>query len=458
MLGGISTTTDVAFSPDSYLVDAIELTNHAGRMIDIRFIVTNFTISESIYLTSVSAKFSIQDSVNLFEEMQLIGQETIRIKLVRQDNIPGAVKKTIELQLYVTEYPLYGRVSAKQHVQVYMISAISKHAYMSQFKILSRAIKGPTSNQIFKILQNDLLVPASQITILGDPVTQFQGIIPSMKPLDAIEWLRRRTYDKDGSPFHIFESVTGGIILRSLSSLVREKTNPLYATYTDSRGFTKNPLTPEEYKQKASRILEVSSTLKLSKVSAGRNGAYASSNHFLDISTKSYIVKVFDYKKHFNTQNTLEAKSILSDKFKIQQYGVNSKEVPLNEMSQAADEFISLNAIAYSTDSTVDNYQGMGRDYIDKAKAFTENLETYIHELELFGDFTLNAGSRVKLQFPKAEDPTAKKNGAEVQDAKLYDSTFTGFYLVTGVVHNFDDTGYRCRVRVKKDSLSFKLS
>lgn len=458
MLSGISTNTSAAFNPNSYLVTSIDLTNHAGRVIDISRIVTDFTINESIYLTSVTAKFSIQDSVNLFEEMQLIGQEIIRVKLVRKDNLPGAIEKTIDLTLYITEYPLYGRSTHKQHMQVYTISAISKHAYISQFKVLSRAVKGLTSNLIQKILQDDLLVPSSNITVIGNPISQFQGIIPNMKPLDAIEWLRRRTYDKDGSPFYIFESVTEGIILRSLSSMVKSKTNPLYATYIESKGYNARPITEKDYFSKASRIIEISSILKLSKVSAGRSGAYASTNHFLDMSTKTYVVTTFDYNKHFNVDNTLENNSTLSSKFKMSQFGVNSKKVPLNEMAEAADEFIPLNTIAYSNGSTINNYQGMARDHIDKANAFSENLETYIHELKLFGDYTLNAGRRVALQLPKAQDPTAKKDGAEVQDANLYDSTFSGSYLVTGVVHKFDDHGYYCNVRVKRDSLSFKLS
>jgi hypothetical protein len=455
---GISTVSSTAFTPASYLVHSIDLTNHAGRVIDIKMVVTDFVVTESIYMTSVTAKFSIQDSVNLFEEMQLIGQETIRIKLFRQDNIINAFLKSIDLTFFVTEYPLYGRADGKQHMQVYTITGISEHAYVSQFKVISRAVTGLTSTLIQKILENDLLVPAKNISIIGDPISQFQGIIPNMKPLNAIEWLRRRTYDKDGSPFYIFQTVTRGIILQSLSSMLKQSTNPLYATYTDSKGYTETPISDKDYAQQASRILEVTSTLKLSKILGGMNGAYASSNHYLDISTKSYKVKFFDYNKHFNSKNTLQGNPILSNTFKIHEYGNNSEKVSLNEMVQASEEFIPLNVIAYSPDGNINNYQGMSRDFLDKANAFQENMETYIHDIHLMGDYTLNAGCRIKLQFPKAEDPSVKKIGAEVQDTERYDSTFTGFYLAVSVVHKFGDDGYYCDVRVKRDSLSFKLS
>lgn len=456
---GVSTVSALAYTPEAYLANAITLTNHSGKVMDIKAIITDFKISESIYMAGISVTLNIQDSVNFFEEMQLIGQEIIYIDLVREDNLPNAVKKTIKLTLYVTEYPLYGRVSTRQHVQVYAIIAVSEHAFISQFKSLSKAITGSTSEQIQNILKNDLNVPAERITVIGDPISQFQGIIPNMKPLDAIEWLRRRTYDKDGSPFYVFESVTGGIIIQSLSSMVKEKTNPLYATYTDSKGFTNNAITHEDYAQKAARILNASSTLKMSKVLGGTSGAYASTNHFLDMSTKSYNVKIFDYDKHFNIVNTLESRSTLSTKFKLKLYGSNSPAVPLNEMSGAYDSFIPLNSMSYSTNGNVNNYQGMSRDYYSRKNAFEENLDTYTHDLNLFGDYTLNAGRRVRLEFPKAKDPTAAPdNTDQLNDTKLFDSTFTGFYLVTAVVHKFSTAdGYFCDVRVKKDSLSFNL-
>ena len=458
-LSGISTTTTLAFTPEAFLTNSITLTNHAGRVVDIKSVVTDFTVTESIYMTAVGISLNIKDEVNMFEEMQLIGQEIITIDLVREDNLAAATRKTIKLTFYVAEYPLYGRMSDRLHLQVYTITGISKHAYVSQFKSLSRAITGSTVSQIQKILINDLDVPAKTITVIGDPISQFQGIIPTMKPMDAIEWLRRRTYDKDGSPFYVFESVTGGIIIQSLSSMVKEKTNPLYATYTDSKTYDSEAISHEEYAQKAGCILEASSSIKMSKILSARSGAYASNNHYLDMSTKSYVVKIFDYDKHFNIQNTLENKSILSTKFKIKQFGINSEPVPLNKMWDASDSFIPLNILSYSADATVNNYQGMCRDHHDKNNAFTENLDTYIHDLHLFGDYTLNAGRRVKLRFPRAKDPTAERNDTDrINDAKVFDNTFTGFYLVTSVVHKFSTgDGYFCDIRVKRDSLSFNL-
>jgi len=455
---GISKNTSVAFTPTAYLVDSIILRNHHGRTLDIRMIVTEIEITESLYLPSVMIKLSIKDSVNLFEELELIGQETIEIKLLRQDNAKDAVKKTVTMSFFVTEYPVYGRPQAIQHTQVYSIVGISQHAYISQFKSISRAVSGLTSKVMSDIFTNDLYTDIGYMTMRGEPVTQFNGIIPNMRPLDALEWLRRRTFDKDGSPFFLYETISEGINLRSLTNLVNPDTNWLYYTYTDSRGFNREALSKEDYVQRAQRILDISSSMKLSKPLSGSDGAYSSTNHFVDISTKSYTTKVFDYDKDFNVKNTLEQKSTFSKKFTLPIAGPKSKFVSLNEMALAHQEFIPTNSLAFSTDAGISNYQGMARDLIHKASAFEENFETYVHDIELCGDFSFNPGRRIKLQFPKAEDPTANKDGSNVKNSNRFDRTLSGYYLVTGVVHRFKDDQYFIRARVKRDSLSFNLT
>ena len=84
-------------------------------------------------------------------------------------------------------------------------------------------------------------------------------------------------------------------------------------------------------------------------------------------------------------------------------------------------------------------------------------LDTYEHDLKLNGDFGLNPGRKVKLQIPKAIDPTIYKEYSGKSAIYLYDEVISGTYLVTSVIHSFEDNEYYSNVRVKRDSLSLKL-
>jgi len=124
-------------TPDSFNCKEILIRNYKGVEKDIRNLVVKFTISESLYMNSIVAKFDINDSANFFEEFPITGQETIQLKLERKSAFTtGEPVEIIDLFLFVTEYPLYGR--SGQHRHVYSLSAISPHAYTSSFRKISR--------------------------------------------------------------------------------------------------------------------------------------------------------------------------------------------------------------------------------------------------------------------------------------------------------------------------------
>ena len=69
--------------PSAYVIDSIMLSNHNGRIIDIQKIVTDFTITESIYHPGLILSMNVKDVVNFMEEFKLTGHETITVNLSR---------------------------------------------------------------------------------------------------------------------------------------------------------------------------------------------------------------------------------------------------------------------------------------------------------------------------------------------------------------------------------------
>ena len=88
----------------------------SSNSLDITNIVTSLSFVESLYSPTVICRISIQDSANLVETFPLIGQEKIHIILERKDFKDDAEEKRIELNLMITEYPLYGKDEQKPNV------------------------------------------------------------------------------------------------------------------------------------------------------------------------------------------------------------------------------------------------------------------------------------------------------------------------------------------------------
>lgn len=449
----IKPNTNKVLMPTAYVLDSIILTNHRGRQADIQHLVTDFSITESLYTAAMILKLNVKDAANFIEEYELLGQETIEIKLSRQDYNEKDVTK-LALFFYVTEYPIYGR-GKQEHTHAYSITAISKHAYLSQFKRISRAVNGLISDEIYRILSKDLFVPDVAMSI-EPTVERFNGVLPLMHPLDSAYWLLRRAYDRNSCPFFLHESLSGGIRLESLTTLIDDKSNPNYRTFDDFELKVKTPGSREFFDDCQRGIEDLSSNFRLSKVLPMLKGAFSSRNIFLDLSTKSIINKVFSYSE-ISPELTLNKNTVLSESFGVPYTGANDIR-SLSDMPDASVEYVPINSLAYSTDASKMSYHDMMVQRLGKYNAIVETLDTFIQEITVPGDLNLRSGQKVTLEIPKAIDPRSyvKKNGDNNSDDR-FDQMISGKYLITAIIHQFGSE-YHCRMRLKRDSLTFDVN
>ena len=69
-------TSDLSsVTPDAVILEKVELVNHTGQVKDISDLVTEVIIQESIYMPALLFEMTVLDSVNFFEDFQLIDYE-----------------------------------------------------------------------------------------------------------------------------------------------------------------------------------------------------------------------------------------------------------------------------------------------------------------------------------------------------------------------------------------------
>lgn len=419
--------TDKAITPAGYRLKGIILTNHKGLSIDIQAIVTEFTITESIYTPFLTATFMIKDIVNFIEEYQLSGYEKIKVTISRSEPTKST---SIDLDFFVVEYPLYGR--GQQNTQVYKISAITEHGYVSKLMSICRSFKDSSAAAIQKIMEDDLKVKT--FSTKGTINSNFSGVIPYMNPLDATAFLLRRTTDSKSAPCFLYQTLDGKVTLASYTAMIAEK---VYETYESGVLFRAKPNTDEEFYERKTRILSLTSDFRLSKIIPTALGAFASETAFLDITTKSYVKKYFNYKKSGIDKESITGKSLLSSKY----------DVDLSTKAEAAKHFIPIAASTYndaiSYNESVKNNWGI-------TNAKVQNLDSCVHDLELYGDLEFNAGKIIEIKIPVAIEPKSQP------DVIPYDKLISGKYMVASVIHTFTHE-YFMQARIKRDSSGLDL-
>lgn len=433
-------------TPTAYMIDGIFLTDHSGQNeYDIQALVTDFSITESIYRPALALSINVKDTVNFMSQARISGHEKIRIKLSRKKysgESGGGEQKNVELTFYTTEYPVYGK--ANNLVQAYSIRAVTKHGYLSKLKKISRHFNGSISEIVKSIATRDLGINEADLVLSEKSTGQISGIFPNMEPLDAIYWILRRAYSEDGSPFYFYQALDGKIYLQAQSDLVQKSA---YKKYAEAKFFSKKELkvhTPEMYDEMASRILALDSELALAKLYQANRGAYASKSIYVDISQKRINMVDFDYLESASRMPTVKGYPMLSDKF------APEEGQTLNKYTSSKINYIPTNEYAisggYNYNSTTTGAA------INKANSSAETLDSIQHDVTLAGDFELNCGKVVDLKLPPAIDPNTTRKGYTVQENLEEDPFLSGGYLVTSVQHNFSEE-YFTEIRVKRDTL-----
>jgi hypothetical protein len=424
-------------TPAAYKFGKIELENHEGEVYEIQNIVAKFSITESIYSNTLMCKVNIKDTNNLIEDFPIIGQEKLRFSFSKPDSNGDKVK--IILEFCITEYPGYGKTTEK-YVQAFSLTGISNHAYNSEFKKISRAVEGTTSEIIEDIMVGDLKEENFIIDSQSD--ARFQGILNYNTPLGCIEWLRKKSFVDDvRSPFYFYQTLDGIIHLKSFSDICSEN---VHHEYYDAREYDYDVHTDDDFNQRRFRILEITSDLKFSKFFQGMAGAYSSENYYLDIGNKQFTMEEFDGSTISPILNN--SKSYSSQKTVID--GTIDKEF------QAHCEFTSINA--FSFEGIDKNYNEIKKNSEGKLKANLEILDSTTHDIKLFGDLELNAGTIIKLNITRAIDPRERDKTENSQDGE-HDKHMSGKYVITSAIHTFENGEYYTNLRVKRDGFNIEV-
>jgi len=433
--------------PGTYFVQQMLIQNQKGVVVDLRPLVTSFSLTEELFSPVVMFNARIRDDINFFEDFAISGQEIIHLILNKPNEFGGAKPDLIDIKFLVKEYPNYIK-TPQSSVQEYDLLAISDFAYLSLLKRISRSVKGNVVDNIVKIFEKDLNV---KNTIVTQPCTaSFDGVLVIQSPLKAIEWLRQKAYDAEDSPFFVFPRLSSpNIIITSLANLFRQKEYKEYNYRPHANGTVPN--TQQAYDESTRKIINIRSNIKLDKLKQANDGAFASKTVVTDYAKKSFFSIIFNRDK----DEQLKKNKLLEDSFwgKTLNFitnGITSAPEQLTNISDASRTTISTNSISNSSGNP--NSSTLLSDNLGRIKSYLSNMDLLNHQIEVYGDFNLNPGRKIKINVPKScnLEEYKKKINTALDDDDDVDKSLSGTYLVSVSVHTFSDGVYKTSAKIMK--------
>lgn len=438
---------NVAEVPSSYEVLTFNIINQDGAIYDIRQLVDSFSITEELFSPVVVLNIRVRDGINFFEDFAINGQEKIRLEL--RHIVKDVETRKIDMLFDVKEYPNYQKTAEQPNIQEYNIIAVSTFAYQSMLQRISKSVKGNPVDNISKIFKESL---NTTTTVNGTCVSSFDGIVTIQSPLKAIEWLRSKSFDVDGSPFFVFSNISEKNVLITSLSNMWNKRNEVFKTFY-FRQFLSNSFR-SSYKENASRILNMRSNIKLDKLEQAMNGAFASKTQITDIGTKTFTEQLFDQSKDKDyIKNSLSStvKSLFSPNKSIVLGDPTSPGKSLSDLSAASISNISVNSNSNQSGAP-NSSSGPVQNNIARAKSYYANMSAISHQISVYGDFTLNPGRKIRVQIPKAANREKYDRDLNPGNSEELDLSLSGEYIVAVAAHSFKEGMYIANLKIIKDA------
>jgi len=436
MFRSAKTSKGSAVTPASYETVSVKLTMNDEQTVEIKSLVSEIIINESLFNASIKVDLKIVDGFDLFQKSHLSGGEKINIKIKRKDNNKNSDKNKFDITCYIAD--IFDHSKPKPGIQFYRLSCLSEHAFISNIKSISRSFNGNANALVRDICVNDLKF-TGKTNFADKNLPAISGVYPNLKPLDAITWLLRNSDDED-TPFFFYETLQEGLQFNSYNDL---SSGEVYKEYNNTQFFRNEFETKEYFEEASSKIIEMTSDLNMCKFNQIKNGAFSAVVHSVDISNKKYTINNFNHEA---------SNKVKLNKFKGFAKNIKFDDTMLNEGYNSKEFFISTNSKAFESGKL--NYHEKIKDSISGKNSCFQNMRFMSLDLELYGDFKLCPGKLINLKIAKSTDENIMESN---QREGMIDNLLSGVYIIGSVAHVFDGNEYRCDIGVQKDSLTYDL-
>jgi hypothetical protein len=453
--------------PGTYEIEKIALKRaDLSRELDITRLITDMSFTEELFSPVMVAKLTVSDTANAENKIfktnaqYFQGHEVLEIS-IRFIDINNS--KTIKFELGVRDYSDFELDNEGLYTGTFVITAIDNFAILSRFQQISFAVGQPhddskrgktTIDHIRLIFSKYLKLDDSSFDYstnydktLCDSI--IRGVIPYCTPLQAIEWLRSKSFDKDKSPFFvygIFNNLNSKpirkIMARSWNWLINKNTNSVYGKpfvkkYNDETYDDDNA----RYNFEKQRLLEFTTSSTKNELSKFLQGEYDTI-----VKTIDYSGSNFDYDDNANhvpslTQSLSNTENIKQyiDRFNINQklknnyietLKLNSNDIEIYPPALISHKPLPL----YNDDSGQLTDAAQIRNWHSRtSRFFSSKIDNEQSEIVVYGDINLNPGKLLEIIVDKDAKETSSRNS---------------FYIIIASVHSFADGRYINRLRL----------
>lgn len=221
--------SDTSSSAYSFVLELAEITSpNIPTALDVKNVVIDIDIFESIDKPYLTGNVIIMDDNDLYSQINFNGIQTIKLGF----RLPEKEYKTIYKKFYIDK--VVKNIRATDREATIMFHIIEDIGFVSEYININRVFSGKGSEILTNIVKDyfDRKVFFVGRDTVIESQTPFKVVVPNLTPVETINWILDRMSAEDGSPFYIYSTLSGvetsrdktntGLFLKNWQTMVNQ--------------------------------------------------------------------------------------------------------------------------------------------------------------------------------------------------------------------------------------------
>ena len=443
-----------------YVLKEVIIINHIGKKVDVKNIMTELNIYESIFKNAVTGSLVLSDTTNQIARMSIQGLEKISFKLATpgvaygREDVVDATEETGE-PYYI--YKVTDRKQATPGMIIYTLHFASREFMRNMRTKVSQAYDGKYDRAVIDIMQDKDYLDSRKKLHFEPTGNANKIVIPNLPPFDAINMIAKRSMaEKSGGVGYYFYETTTGYYFRSWQNMITNQGNfarpPRQDFYYQPLKMHNPHLSDQTVVEKGYESVEEYQFVNnfhdvVANTTLGTYGHRVISYNLFD---KNYNVSDYHFHNKFNKTPHTDTVENTYNKSPIAHTPVDYDNN--DGISDYAESRVSLQTTTpFLHDKDVGTY---GLDAIQDGEKTGEQISqsnqvTLATALKLTvkGQSYLQPGNLIKFHLRDI-------NADNTNNENPVDPRFSGNYIITKIRHIVHLEGYKMILECAKDSVA----
>jgi len=445
---------NIEFAGD-YDLKNIFLHNHFGEVIDIKKLVQEMNIYESIYKNALTGSVVIVDAQNLIAKLEIQGTERISFTL----STPGAIDERSIINASETTghpfhvYKITDRKQLSPGTLLYTLHFGSREFMRNLRTKVSQAYDGRLDMSVLNILTDENYLDSKKEMTYEPCGNSDKIVVPNIRPFDAINMIASKSLpEKSNGVGYYFYETTKGFHFRSWDNMISVNGRHTRDTKQQFYYMPLNITDPEiedkinhEYKSVESyRFINNFHDVAANTV-GGTYGHRVISYNLFD---KSFEQDDYNYHYDFNfSKHTETAGRDVNEKFAIAESFVDEDDLTVSDYPESRVSLQSTTKFLHNEDKGA----VYGLDVLQDGKLTGKRIAQQAQviqgttlKLVVKGQSYLEAGDLIEFKLRSVDEKNP--DGAE-------DPQYAGKYVITKIRHQISPEKYMMVLECVKDSV-----